>query len=120
MSTRTLTPLMAVALEVLPVPLPLTVVDVNRPVTSDVSTKRLVVAEAVRVAVMTSCHTPVGVLDDDWQGALELLAQTVTVWMAAVALLLAVAVAVAVTSPPSPTWPAQPAPSATTHRQLRM
>jgi hypothetical protein len=81
---------MAVAVLVLPLPLPLTVVDVNRPVTSDASTKRSAMLEVLIVVDMTLSQVPLGVVLALVQGALELLAQTVTVLMAAAALELGV------------------------------
>jgi hypothetical protein len=94
-----------------PLPLPFTVVDVNRPVMSDVSMNRSVTAEAVILALMTSCHTPTGAVPALMQGVLELLALTVTVVMAAVALLLASDFVLTVPSPGTSSLAAQPAPS---------
>src|SRR4029079_2162789 len=71
---------------VLPVPLPVTVVEVNRPVTSETPTNRSATFDVLMVVVMTSCQTPDGPTFEATQGAELVLAQTVTVLTAAAAL----------------------------------
>jgi len=79
---------MALAVLVLPFPLPLTCVEVYRPVTSEVSTKRSATFEVLIVVDMMLCQTPVGMVCEPCatHGARLLeFAQTVTVVICAVA-----------------------------------
>ena len=79
---------MALAVLVLPFPLPLTWVEVYRPVTSEVSTKRSATFEVLIVVDMMLCQTPVGMVCEPCaiHGAILLeFAQTVTVVICAVA-----------------------------------
>ena len=88
MTTLTCTPPIALAVLVLPFPLPFTCVDVYSPVTNEASTNRSATFEVLMVVDMMLCQTPVGMVCDPARihGARLLeFAQTVTVVICAVA-----------------------------------
>jgi hypothetical protein len=88
MTALTCTPPIALAVLVLPFPLPFTCVEVYSPVTNEVSTNRSAMFEVLIEVDMMLCHTAVAVVCEPCaiHGARLLeLAQTVTVVICAVA-----------------------------------